>query len=293
MIGICTPYRNRENYLPIFLAETSAYLARHYPQLDYRFFIGQQLSGRLFNGAAARNVAARGAIEAGCTYLVFMDVDTFPVNGVDWKPQPSDLPEMWFQHSGGSRMHPHVFLTCNGWNINFAGWGEEDTEFYHRLRIMGDWELYGWREALDYDQRNKAVVCNLEFDYTPGSLDEQWRKARDHANYWWNGPHSPSHRGPWFVSYEMLLAMRDTTIYAGDLPSMLERHPRTDGWREPRLIGQNEARWHKLLALPEREFIEQAYANGYAQTPARHKTYPVFQDRCNGIEFTCCRFDGE
>jgi hypothetical protein len=286
MIGIVVPYRDRERYLPIFLRETSLYLLVHHPELDYWFFIAEQVTGRVFSAAVARNIGAAAAIDHGCDYLVFMDVDTIPVRHVDWTPPPQDHAEIWFQHSGGVRMSTDIFLASNGYNLNFWGWGEEDTDFCHRLKTMGNWVTTGWREKMDYVARNKAMVCNLEFEYT-GTIEQQKEKARIHANHWWNGPHTVGHRGPWFMSWEILQHER------GLDPQPLIRHSK-DGWRDQHLIDKNQAYWKWLYKGMEPEmYIQHAKQHGFKQTMDTIEKHPPYDDDLDGIRFTRCLFKGK
>jgi beta-1,4-galactosyltransferase 1 len=184
---VVVPYRDRDDYLREFLANVPRYLELQNGITDYRIVISEQTDAGLFSAALAKNVGALFAInELSAGYLLFNDVDTIPVENVDYRFNGRNC--ICFMNFGNCRIDVHDFLTVNGYNPRIAGWGYEDTEFYHRLSVFGldfvRWEL---QEESWY-----AVVRDLEL--RKPSAEEELA----HSLWYWR--REPSHKGPRFVS---------------------------------------------------------------------------------------------
>ena len=184
---VVVPYRDRDDYLREFLANVPSYLESQNGITDYRIVISEQSDSGLFSAALAKNVGALFAIgELSAGYLVFNDVDMIPVEGVDY--QFKDRNCICFLNFGNCRIDVQDFLAVNGYNPRIAGWGYEDTEFYHRLSVFGldfvRWELQ--------EESRHAVVRDLEL--RKSSAEEELA----HSLWYWR--RDPSHSGPRFVS---------------------------------------------------------------------------------------------
>ena len=55
-IGICIPYRNRQEHLEKLIPSLSRHLDRQ--GIDYGFYVGHQVDDRLFNRGGMKNIAA-------------------------------------------------------------------------------------------------------------------------------------------------------------------------------------------------------------------------------------------
>ena len=61
--------------------------------------------------------------------------------------------------AGSCKIKATDFVRANGYNPEFAGWGDEDVEFYHRLSHLGS-DLREWHRM---PEAREAVLMNLEW----------------------------------------------------------------------------------------------------------------------------------
>src|SRR5262249_25482805 len=170
-LAILVPYRNRKAYLDIFLREIPAYLERANGINDYAIYVAEQQSPDRFNLALSRNVAARAALDDGASgYFVFHDVDIIPLHGIDYRPRGFNV--AWFLSAGSCKVTTTDFVKANGYNPAFVGWGDEDVEFYHRLRHLGG-DLREWHRL---PESRLAVAINLEWPELPDDEALAWSR---------------------------------------------------------------------------------------------------------------------
>jgi hypothetical protein len=224
-LAILVPYRDRKAYMDVFLREVPSYLERANTISDYAIYVAEQQSDGPFNLALSRNVAAMAALDDGASgYFVFHDVDVIPVCGVDYRPR--DFNMAWFLTAGSCKVSVADFIRANGYNPEFVGWGDEDVEFYHRLKHIGS-ELREWHRMPESGQ---AVIVNLE-----------WPDLSDDDALAWSKRYF-GHRGvgPRFVSHR---------TGSGSFA-------RYDKWKDFLEAGQqrrNNALWNWIRALPPNE----------------------------------------
>ena len=138
-LGVIVPYRNRPQQLKRFLKHMGEYLTN----LDYQIFIIEQSDDKPFNRGKLLNVGYTHAIESGCDYFVFHDVDMLPED-VDYsytdKPlhlathlQEHDYETTFFDYFGGVTMfNKEDFELINGFSNEYWGWGFEDDDLLIR-----------------------------------------------------------------------------------------------------------------------------------------------------------------
>lgn len=152
--AIIIPYRERPYHLEKFLEYMNPYLQRHFPDSTFSLWIVEQDDDKLFNRAWLANVGLNEIIKhAPQTKCVIMhDVDLVP-NQTDvmvpyttctyptqlgralqnwkWKiPYPT--------YCGGiTSLSLKHWQTVNGMSNDYIGWGGEDDDLYHRMRING------------------------------------------------------------------------------------------------------------------------------------------------------------
>ena len=146
-LGIIVPYRNRPTQLKRFVSHMENYIK----DLDYEIFIIEQSDDNPFNRGKLLNVGYKYAIEGGCDYFVFHDVDMLPED-VDYsysdKPlhlathlQEHDYETTFFDYFGGVTMfNKEDFESINGFSNEYWGWGFEDDDLLIRC-IESDLEL--------------------------------------------------------------------------------------------------------------------------------------------------------
>ena len=146
-IGIIVPYRNREVHLKKFLSHIERTLKEQ--KLQYEVIIVQQDDTKSFNRGKLLNIGFKRAVEMGCTYVCFHDVDMLPID-VDYskvdKPthmatefegdMERTISDFYF---GGVTMFPIAdFEKLNGYSNKYWGWGYEDDDLLQRYRVNFD-----------------------------------------------------------------------------------------------------------------------------------------------------------
>jgi len=138
-LGIIVPYRDREQQLKRFLSHMKEYIK----DIDYEIFIVEQADDKPFNRGKLLNAGYKYAVDKGCDYFVFHDVDMLPED-VDYsysdKPlhlathlQEHDYETTFFDYFGGVTMFTKEdFKTINGFSNEYWGWGFEDDDLLIR-----------------------------------------------------------------------------------------------------------------------------------------------------------------
>ena len=111
--------------------------------LEYEIFIIEQSDDKPFNRGKLLNVGYKHALDKGCDYFVFHDVDMLPED-VDYsytdKPlhlathlQEHDYETTFFDYFGGVTMfNKEDFELINGFSNEYWGWGFEDDDLLIR-----------------------------------------------------------------------------------------------------------------------------------------------------------------
>ena len=111
--------------------------------IDYEIFIIEQADDKPFNRGKLLNAGYKYALDKGCDYFVFHDVDMLPED-VDYsysdKPlhlathlQEHDYETTFFDYFGGVTMFTKDdFKTINGFSNEYWGWGFEDDDLLIR-----------------------------------------------------------------------------------------------------------------------------------------------------------------
>ena len=146
-LGVIVPYRDRPNQLKRFTSHMETYLK----DMDYEILIIEQSDDKPFNRGKLLNAGYKYAVDMGCDYFVFHDIDMLPED-VDYsysdKPlhlathlQEHDYETTFFDYFGGVTMFTKEdFKTINGFSNEYWGWGFEDDDLLIRC-IESDLEL--------------------------------------------------------------------------------------------------------------------------------------------------------
>ena len=235
-LAILVPYRDRKDYLDIFLDEVPKYLERVNGITDYAIYVAEQESQDRFNLALSRNVAARAALDdGGFGYFVFHDVDVIPLCHIDYGPRSFNV--AWFLSAGSCKITTTDFVRANGYNPDFVGWGDEDVEFYHRLSHLGS-DLREWHRI---PESRQAVAINLEWP----------QLSEDKALAWSRRYFGHESSGPRFVPYKFT---------AGD--SKLQRYDKSKDFWELGRQERNHALWSRIHMMPPVEKTSYIARNG-------------------------------
>lgn len=254
-LALLVPYRDRARYLDIFLREVPRYLEKVNGISDYTIYVAEQTSPDLFNLALSRNVAAGLALgDGGFDYLVFHDVDIIPIERVDYGPRPFNV--AWFLSAGSCKVRERDFVAANGYNPRFVGWGDEDVDFYHRLRHTGA-EVKEWHRL---PESRGAVAVNLE-----------WPDLSEADALTWSQSYF-GHRGegPRFVPYP-----------GGREAPQLERYDKSRDFHRGDKQRENHALWNRVRALPAPQKSLYMRENGLCEL----RREPIVRERRAGVEW--------
>ena len=147
-LGVCVPYRNREEHLHTFIPKVGRFLKER--GIDFQIYICHQADEKLFNRGATKNIAAKHAIEDGCDYVVFHDIDMIPEDGADYS-YPTEGPRhiatqisqmdyqlKYHEYFGGAVLFTKEHLEAtNGYSNNYWDWGMEDDDLFWRCHEEG------------------------------------------------------------------------------------------------------------------------------------------------------------
>lgn len=144
-LGVIVPYRNREEHLIKFTKT----IRKHLPD-DSEIIVVEQYDKLPFNRGKLLNIGFKKAVELGCDYVVFHDVDMLPVSAdYSYKDKPTHLitklntPEdynrtLFSEYFGGVTLFPvRDFKKVNGYSNDYQGWGFEDDDLLLRCRKVG------------------------------------------------------------------------------------------------------------------------------------------------------------
>ncbi len=143
-LGVCVPYRNREEHLKQFIPRVSKFLEDK--GIDYAIYFAHQCDDKLFNRGAMKNIAAKQAFEDGCDYIVWHDIDMVPEDDTCDYSYPAENPQhiavnisqsdyqlKYEQYFGGAVLftQEQVYKT-NGYSNDYWDWGMEDDDLFWR-----------------------------------------------------------------------------------------------------------------------------------------------------------------
>ena len=147
-LGVCVPYRNREEHLNQFVPRVGKHLKEQ--GIDFQMYFCHQVDDKLFNRGATKNIAAKHAFEEGCDYVVWHDIDMIPEPGADYsypKDNPIHLATRISQMDYRLKYHEYfggaVLFTkeqveaTNGYSNDYWDWGMEDDDLFWRCHLEG------------------------------------------------------------------------------------------------------------------------------------------------------------
>ena len=167
-LGVCVPYRNREEHLKEFLPTLSKFLENK--GIEHSFYFGHQTDDKLFNRGAMKNIAAKHAFDDGCDYIVWHDIDMIPLNDECDYSYPTDNPKhiavnlskydytlAYDQYFGGAVLFSKEQVEkTNGYSNDYWDWGMEDDDLF--------WRCYfeGMTTANNYKKLENRNVANFD-----------------------------------------------------------------------------------------------------------------------------------
>jgi len=90
-LGVCVPYRNREEHMNQFVPHLSNFLDKK--GIDHTIYIVHQRDEFLFNRGLMKNIGAKQAFDDGCDYIVWHDIDMIPEDDTCDYSYPGETPK--------------------------------------------------------------------------------------------------------------------------------------------------------------------------------------------------------
>lgn len=152
--AIIVPFRDRWYHLHIFKIYMKNYTRSNFPNDEFSFWIIEQFDDELFNKAWLGNVGLSEVMRLKHIFTrcaVFHDVDMVPepasqvpYTDCEWPVQLSSEIDYrnwsvrYKQSAGGVvTMSLNHWQMINGMSNDYIGWGMEDDDLHHRLRLNG------------------------------------------------------------------------------------------------------------------------------------------------------------
>ena len=155
-IAIIIPYRDRAVHLSAFEDHMHKFATSQFPGAQLTLWIVEQGNDQVFTRGWLGNIGIREVVKVqpDTQCLVFHDVDMVPLPGVPYLEcnRPIQLGSELENHqrddgnwsvpylrfTGGIvSMSPQHWMQTNGFSNEYIGWGQEDDDLYHRLRMNG------------------------------------------------------------------------------------------------------------------------------------------------------------
>jgi len=167
-LGVCVPYRNREEHLKEFIPVISKFLESK--DIDFKIYFAHQIDDKLFNRGAMKNIAAKHAFEDGCDYIVWHDIDMVPEDDTCDYSFPNDNPQhiavrisqsdyqlKYEEYFGGAVVFSKEQVErTNGYSNEYWDWGMEDDDLFWRCVKEG----YANKTKLDYNEEQIVAYFN-------------------------------------------------------------------------------------------------------------------------------------
>lgn len=143
-LGVCVPYRNREEHMYKFVPHLSDFLQER--GIEHTIYLAHQTDDKLFNRGAMKNIAAKHAFEDGCDYIVWHDIDMVPEDDSCDYSYPEDSPKhlavrisqsdyklKYQEYFGGAVLFTkEQAYKTNGYSNDYWDWGMEDDDLFWR-----------------------------------------------------------------------------------------------------------------------------------------------------------------
>jgi len=177
-LGVCVPYRNREEHMNIFVPHVTKFLEDR--GIEHTIYLAHQCDDKLFNRGLMKNIAAKHAFDDGCDYIVWHDIDMVPEDESCDYSFPNDNPQhiavrisqsdyqlKYEEYFGGAVLFSKEQVErTNGYSNDYWDWGMEDDDLFWRCVMEG----YAEKTKLDYDGEEYVAYFNgvdSKIEFTP------------------------------------------------------------------------------------------------------------------------------
>jgi len=169
-LGVCVPYRNREEHMNEFIPHVSTFLDSK--GIEHTIYLAHQSDDNLFNRGLMKNIAAKHAFDDGCDYIVWHDIDMVPEDESCDYSFPKDNPQhiavrisqsdyqlKYEEYFGGAVVFSKEQVErTNGYSNDYWDWGMEDDDLFWRCVQEG----YTDNTKLDYGGLHNVGYFNGE-----------------------------------------------------------------------------------------------------------------------------------
>jgi hypothetical protein len=184
-LGVCVPYRNREEHMNVFVPHLSNFLDKK--GIDHTIYIVHQRDEYLFNRGLMKNIGAKHAFDDGCDYIVWHDIDMVPEDDSCDYSYPEENPKhiavrisqseyqlKYQEYFGGAVLFTKEQVEqTNGYSNEYWDWGMEDDDLFWRCVKEGMVE----RKVIDFEKTKKAAIFNGKDSYIKIPTKELTRAA--------------------------------------------------------------------------------------------------------------------
>jgi hypothetical protein len=186
-LGVCVPYRNREEHMNTFVPHITKFLEER--GIEHTIYLAHQCDENLFNRGLMKNIAAKHAFDDGCDYIVWHDIDMVPEDdSCDYSYNPdtpkhlavrisqSDYGLKYQEYFGGAVLFTKEQVEkTNGYSNDYWDWGMEDDDLFWRCVKEG----YVDKQNLEYNKTKKVGIFDGKSSYIkiPNQSDNKMRLA--------------------------------------------------------------------------------------------------------------------
>jgi hypothetical protein len=184
-LGVCVPYRNREEHMNQFVPWVSNFLTKK--GIDHTIYIAHQCDEYLFNRGLMKNIAAKHAIDDGCDYIVWHDIDMVPEDDSCDYSYPEENPQhiavrisqsdyqlKYQEYFGGAVLFSKEQVEkTNGYSNDYWDWGMEDDDLFWRCVMEG----YVDKQTIDFSKKKNVAVFDGKSSYIKIPSSEKNRIA--------------------------------------------------------------------------------------------------------------------
>ena len=177
-LGVCVPYRNREEHMKVFVPHVSKFLTER--GIEHTIYLAHQCDDKLFNRGLMKNIAAKYAFDDGCDYIVWHDIDMVPEDESCDYSFPADNPQhiavrisqsdyqlKYEEYFGGAVVFSKEQVErTNGYSNGYWDWGMEDDDLFWRCVMEG----YAEKKNLEYSEEKFVGYFNgknAKINYRP------------------------------------------------------------------------------------------------------------------------------
>ena len=186
-LGVCVPYRNREEHMNVFVPHVSNFLDKM--GIEHTIYLAHQNDEKLFNRGLMKNIAAKHAFDDGCDYIVWHDIDMIPEDdSCDYSYNPdspkhlavrisqSDYGLKYYEYFGGAVLFTkEQVMATNGYSNDYWDWGMEDDDLFWRCVQEGLVD----KRNLEYNKTKNVGIFDGKTSHIkiPNQPDDKMRLA--------------------------------------------------------------------------------------------------------------------